>query len=274
MAQLDAAARAALPDTAFAYVDSRGERRLPINDEAHVRNALSRFGQVKFESDAAKDRAFEKLVKAAVEHGIAPIGFLASRLREARASDDTAELPSGQVTLMLTDIEASTHLVEVMGPDYGSLLEQVRALIRTAVEDSGGYEVDARADEYFAVFASAILAVVTAVSIQEALDAASWPEPVRVRIGLHSGDPARTDTGYIGMPVHVAARVCSAGHGGQILVSAATVAEVGDHSAGSIRFESLGRYSLHGVTEPLEVFQVVGAGLDDGFPPLRTPAVP
>jgi class 3 adenylate cyclase len=272
MATLDAAARAALPDSAFAYVDSVGKRRLPINDEAHVRNALSRFGQVKFETEAARDRAFEKLVKAAVEHGIAPIGFLAARLRDARASDDTAGLPSGQVTLMLTDIEGSTHLVEVLGPDYGSLLEQIRALIKSEVEASGGYEVDARADEYFAVFASARVAVATAVSIQNALSGADFPEPVRVRIGLHSGDPARTDTGYIGMPVHIAARVCSAGHGGQVLISAATRAEVGDQITDPIRFESLGSYSLHGLTQPVELIQVAGAGLEDVFPPLRTTA--
>ena len=110
MATLDAKKRASLPNSAFAYVDSQGNRRLPINDEAHVRNALSRFNQVKFESEEARDRAFRRLLKAATDYGIAPIGFVTRQLREARGADPS-DLPSGVVTLMLTDIEGSTRLV-------------------------------------------------------------------------------------------------------------------------------------------------------------------
>ena len=94
MATLDAKTRAALPDSAFAYVDSTGKRRLPIHDESHVRNALSRFNQVKFESDEARERAFQKLLKAAVGHGIAPVGFVAAQMRAARAEGASTAEPA------------------------------------------------------------------------------------------------------------------------------------------------------------------------------------
>ena len=117
MATLDARKRASLPDSAFAYVDSKGNRRLPINDESHVRNALSRFNQVKFESEEARERAFRRLLKAATKYGIAPIGFITRQLRQARGAD-SSDLPSGAVTLLLSDIEGSTKLVQDLGEDY------------------------------------------------------------------------------------------------------------------------------------------------------------
>jgi class 3 adenylate cyclase len=269
MATLDAKTRASLPDSAFAYVDSEGKRRLPIHDESHVRNALARFNQVRFESEDAKERAFRKLLTEAVRYGIAPIGFVASRMREAR-SGARPHLPQGQVTLMLTDIESSTRLVDRLADAYPPLLEHVRELIRQAVAAANGYEVDARADEFFAVFATAGQALETAVAIQIEIGERSWPAEVKVRIGLHTGAPSRTDTGYVGMPVHVAARVCDAGHGGQILVSGSTKEELGYESLGPTRLEPVGTYLLHGLPEPLELHQAVAPGLIATFPPLRT----
>src|ERR687892_2443174 len=99
MAQLGSAERAKLPDSAFAYIDSRGRRRLPIHDAAHVRNALARFSQVAFEDERARDRARSRLLRAAQKHGIMPIGFISSQLK---AQD---KLPKGHVTFLLTDIE-------------------------------------------------------------------------------------------------------------------------------------------------------------------------
>jgi class 3 adenylate cyclase len=269
MATLDAKKRASLPNSAFAYIDSKGNRRLPINDEAHVRNALSRFNQVKFESDEARERAFRKLLKAATGYGIAPVGFVTRQLREA-ARSGSADLPSGPVTLLLTDIESSTTLVHDLGDGYPGLLDGVRDLIRTATAAHSGYEVDARADEFFAVHAKARDALDAAIEIQEAMGAASWPGgyDVRVRIGIHSGSPAVTDTGYVGLPVHVAARVCTAGHGGQILVTSATRDELGV-LPGRVRLQSLGAVSLPGLPAPEELFQVMAPGLPQKFPKLR-----
>jgi class 3 adenylate cyclase len=269
MATLDAKTRASLPNSAFAYVDSKGNRRLPIHDEAHVRNALSRFNQVKYESDEAREKAFRKVLKAASDYGIAPVGFVTRQLREA-ARSDAADLPSGMVTLLLTDIEGSTGLVQDLGDGYPELLETVRELIRGAIGAHSGYEVDARADEFFAVHAHARDALDAAIDIQKAIWSTAWPDDcrVRVRIGLNSGTPAVTDTGYVGLAVHVAARVCAAGHGGQILLSTTTRDELGDLS-GHIRLISLGEVSLQGLPKPEELFQVVAPGLDRDFPALR-----
>jgi hypothetical protein len=110
MPPLRAKDRAALPDSAFAYIDSSGKRRLPINDAAHVRNALARFGQVAFEDEAAGDRARIRLLRAAKKHGIMPIGFISSQLEPQR------KLPTGLVTFLLTDIEGSTDLLARLGP--------------------------------------------------------------------------------------------------------------------------------------------------------------
>lgn len=267
MPSLSTAERTALPDTAFAYIDSRGARRLPIHDEARVRNALARFNQVKFESDDTRDRAFQKVLKAAIGYGIAPVGFVAGQMRRARSST-RPDLPDGQVTLMLTDIENSTGLANQLGDAYPDLLEEVRALIRDLVSANAGYEVDARGDESFSVFPDAVHALEAAVSLQRQVQTRLWSAPLRIRIGLHSGEPARTDTGYEGLTVHTAARVCSAGHGGQIVVSATTRKELED-DAGATRLTDLGKHHLRGLTEPVELFQAVIAGLPDQFPPLR-----
>ena len=270
MATLDARRRAALPDKAFAYVDSKGNRRLPINDESHVRNALSRFNQVKFESDEAREKAFRKLLKAATEYGIAPVGFVTRQLREARVGD-SSDLPSGPVTLLLTDIEGSTRLVQDLGEDYSSVLEQVRAVIRETVGRHEGYEVDSRADEFFAVFAEAADGVAAAIEIQRAMEDTNWSggHQVRVRIGLNSGSPAVTDTGYVGLPVHVMARVCNAGHGGQVLLTESTRSELGTLPDG-LELDSLGEVALAGLPEPETLFQVRARGLIEEFPPLRS----
>ena len=264
MGTLDAKQRASLPDRDFAYIDSKGKRKLPLNDESHVRNALARFNQVSYESDEARERAFRKVLKAASKYGIAPVGFVTRRLREARGAV-LGDMPSGLVTLMMTDIEGSTRLAHDLGDAYSSLLEDVRGVIRGAVAAAGGYEVDARADEFFAAFAAASDAVSAAIRIQRTMD----PNRARVRIGLHSGSPAVTDTGYVGVPVHVAARVCSAGHGGQILISSATRDELAAAPVGDVRLRSLGLRSLHGVPEPMELLQIDAEGLGTSFPSLR-----
>src|SRR5919206_937323 len=143
---LSAKERARLPDSAFAYIDSTGKRRLPINDAAHVRNALARFNQCQFEDEAARDRARTRLLRVAKKFGVVPIGFVSAQLQPQR------RLPKGHVTFLLTDIEGSTELLSRLGDGYARLISDARRSMRAAVRQAGGHEVDARADDLFAVF--------------------------------------------------------------------------------------------------------------------------
>jgi class 3 adenylate cyclase len=272
MPRLNARERARLPDSAFAYIDSRGRRRLPIHDEPHVRNALARFGQVAFESDAARERARKRLLNAAKRYGIVPVGFITGQLRAVEArSTDAATLPGGFVTFLLTDIEDSTILLTQLEDRYGELLDDVRGIIRRAVLEATGREVDCRADEFFAVFERTIPAIEAAVTIQRILRQRAWPDglDVRVRTGIHSGRPTLTDTGYIGLAVHTVARVCSAAHGGQIVVSGETKAAAEGSLPAGISFLGLGRHQLAGLPRAEPLFQVQVEGLASHFPPLR-----
>lgn len=385
MAPLDAKARAGLPDSAFAYIDSRGRRRLPINDEIHVRNALARFNQTTFDDEGARDRARTRLLKAARKFGIVPVGFMTGQLRTQSANatagkavvelgglgtpaqleerlrillgdpslsllywsessrsyldaDGTAvtlpddgsdraatlldghgrpmaalvhrrailsdrelarnvtaavrlaienqwmhaeiqagarearRLPSGFVTFLFTDIEDSTGLVRTLGDRYDALLAEIRRLLRAAVRDTGGREVETRADEMTAVFEAASAGLLAALAMQRSMAAHSWPPgiSVRIRIGLHAGHPTLTDTGYIGLAVHLAARICFASHGGQILISRAAREAVAGSEPKGVGFRALGLYELHGLPEPEMLFQVEAPDLARDFPPPRT----
>ena len=265
MARLTAKERAQLPDRAFAYIDSKGNRRLPIHDAAHVRAALSRFGQVHFEDDAARDLARTRLLKAAKKHGIMPIGFVNAQLQRRR------KLPSGTVTFLLSDVERSTELLARLGDGYESLIADVRRLVRSAVRSAGGREVDARGDDLLAVFEHAPAALDAALEIQRTMPTGPWPKgnDVRLRIGLHRGRPTLTDTGYVGLSVHAAARICFAGHGGQIVASGAVRAAVSDSLSEGVGLRSLGAWRFQGLPEPVELFQVEAPGLESEFPPPR-----
>jgi class 3 adenylate cyclase len=278
MPTLAASARARLPDTAFAYVDSQGRRRLPIHDASHVRNALARFDQTAFEDDLARERARQRLLRAAKKYGIVPLGFFDGQLRKERLQTeiraharDIASLPRGTVTFLLTDIEGSTALLRRLGDGYASVLKDVRSLIRKSVRDAGGHEVDARADEFFAVFRQPVRALDAAMGIQRSLKIREWPEDVEVcvRIGIHTGRTTLSETGYVGIAVPTAARVCSAGHGGQILLSSAARDVLDGSQAAGITFRTLGRYTLAGLAEPEALFQVYAADLRVKFPKLR-----
>jgi len=387
MGQLNSKNRARLPKSAFAYVDSRGRKRLPINDEAHVRNALARFNQVTFEDDTARERARKKLLTAAKKYGIVPIGFMSGQLqsqtneatagrlvielgqvgtpgefeRRLRAAlrdptlsvwhwsesartyldgagrpaalpadgqgravtllerqgrpmtalvhdpavlenpnlvktvtaavrlalenerlrgqveaqtSEARTLPTGHVTFLLTDIEGSTELLQRLGDRYAALLADVRAIIRSAVHRGGGREVDARADEFFAVFERAPAALDTALAVERTVRGRTWPEGVEVRLrtGVHSGRPTLTDTGYVGLAVHTVARICAAAHGGQILLSTTARDSVGRARPTGTRLRSLGAHRLRGLRERQVLFQVDAAGMPARFPPPRTQA--
>jgi class 3 adenylate cyclase len=266
MAILRAVDRTKLPDRAFAYVDARGRRRLPINDAAHVRNALARFNQVMFEDVEARDRARTRLLNAARRHGIVPVGFMAGQLKVGKR----VPLPTGQLTLLLADIEGSTALLRDLEDDYPLLLGQVRSVLRSASGRLGGHEVDVHGDEFFAVFRHASDALLAALAIQRGLRDGTWPRGalVRMRVGLHVGRPSLTDHGYVGLAVHAAARIMAAGHGGQVLLSDAAIRALGDPPPPEFTFRELGIHHLRGVSAEM-LYQAIAPDLDSEFPPLR-----
>jgi DNA-binding NarL/FixJ family response regulator/class 3 adenylate cyclase len=176
------------------------------------------------------------------------------------------ELPAGTVTLVFTDIESSTRLVRELGEAYADVLEEHRRILRDAAAAFGGTEVDCRGDEVSLVFLEAASALAAGLEAQRALAAKRWPggAQVRVRMGMHTGTPSREGRSYLGIDVHRTARVCDAGHGGQVLVSSATRA-----AADGYEFRDLGEYALKGLEEPERIFQLMAPGLPLDFPPLR-----
>jgi class 3 adenylate cyclase len=243
------------------------------SDPGRVTTMLERHGQpmtaLVHSATVLKTPALMKTVTAAVRLAVEN-----DRLRgqiEAQASE-LRTLPTGIVTFLLTDIEGSTGLLHRLGDRYAALLADIRALIRGCVHRSGGREVDARADEFFGVFVRACDALEAALGIERGLRSRAWPEGVcvRVRAGIHSGRPTLTDTGYIGLAVHTVARICSAGHGGQILLSAAAQEALGRSRPSGLRLRALGSHRFHGFREAVAIVQVTSRELQARFPPLRT----
>ena len=171
-----------------------------------------------------------------------------------------------QVTLLFSDIERSTELVARLGDDWPDLLATHLAIVRAAIEEHRGEELDAHGDEFSIAFPDAESAVAAAVAAQHGHREHDWPDggEVRVRMGLHTGSPARVGGTLVGLDLHRAARVCTAGHGGQILVSETTRAAAPD-----AEFRDLGEYALRGLPAPERLYQLVVPGLQTDFPPLR-----
>jgi DNA-binding NarL/FixJ family response regulator/class 3 adenylate cyclase len=177
-------------------------------------------------------------------------------------------LPHGTVTLVFTDVEGSTQLVQQLGDSYAHVLDAHRRLFHEAVDAADGVIVDHRGDEFFVVFSDAGAAVDAVVSAQRAFAAHEWPSGVqfRVRIGMHTGEPNVRDGTYFGLDVHRAARICQAGSGGQILLSAPTREAL--DSAHDLH--DLGEHQLPGIDQPERLFQLNAPGLPSRFPPLST----
>jgi DNA-binding NarL/FixJ family response regulator/class 3 adenylate cyclase len=180
-----------------------------------------------------------------------------------------AALPTGVVTFLFTDVEDSTGLLQRLGDDYRTAIADHRRLVRTAVEERGGVEVDARADEFCVVFTKPRDAVEAAIRSQRAHAEHSWPGhlAVKVRMGLHTGEPDLEEGDYVGLDLHRAARICSVGHGGQVLLSEATRTLVADDLDAELK--DLGEHPLKGIQAPERIFQLVLADLPSEFPPLR-----
>lgn len=181
-------------------------------------------------------------------------------------------LPAGTVTLLFADVEGSTRLLHALGDRYAPVHARIRELVRAATARHGGTEVDWAGDGAFLAFARARDAVNAAADLQRSLAAESWPPAaqVRMRVGIHTGEPELGHEGYVGMDVHVAARICSAAHGGQVLVSRSTRDVAGDEPGGDVAFRPLGSHRLKSVHAPQRLFQLLAPGLEEGFPPLAT----
>jgi len=183
-----------------------------------------------------------------------------------------AALPGGTVTFLFTDIEGSTRLLQELGDAYGDVVRDHRRLLRESLGDKGGTEVDTQGDAFFYSFPRARDAVAGAVAAQRALAAHEWPggSEVRVRMGLHTGEPSVGDEGYLGLDVVRAARICSAGHGGQVLLSETTRALLGNDLPDGVAIVDLGQQHLKDVQHE-RIFQLAVDG-DESFPPLKTDA--
>ncbi len=200
---------------------------------------------------------------------------LAAPASSALAASRTAQVPTGTVTFVFTDIEGSTRLVRELGDRYGELLEQHHRLVRTAFEEHGGEEIDSQGDAFFFAFRRARDAVRGAVDVQKRFgEAAHWPKgaTVRIRVGIHTGEPGLAETIYHGLDVVLAVRISGAAHGGQTLVSSATHDLVGA-ALQDVTFEDLGEHRLKDLEHPQRMFQVVAPGLPTDFPPLETAGV-
>lgn len=183
-----------------------------------------------------------------------------------------AELPSGTLTLLFSDLEESTSLLQRLGPArYAELLAAHRALTTMAVTSHNGSEVDTQGDSFFCVFRTARDAVEAAAAIQRSHRDHAFPDgsPVRVRIGLHTGEPAIVGDRYVGLAVHRAARIMSAAHGGQILASGPTADVIADELPTGVAVIDLGEHRLKGLERPERLYEVSVEGLDDDFPPPR-----
>ena len=177
-------------------------------------------------------------------------------------------LPAGTVTFLFTDIEGSTRLLQELGDDYGQVVADHRRLLRDVFQAAGGSEVDTQGDAFFYSFPRARDAVGAAVAGQRALASHAWPRgaDVRVRMGLHTGEPTVADEGYVGLDVVRAARICSAGHGGQILVSETTRALVGNELPDGVSVRDLGRQNLKDIQHE-HVYELSLEESPRSFPP-------
>ncbi|HKP19806.1 MAG TPA: adenylate/guanylate cyclase domain-containing protein [Gaiellaceae bacterium] len=167
-------------------------------------------------------------------------------------------LPAGTVTFVFTDIEDSTTLIKELGERYGGVLREHRGLVRETLTTANGTEIDSQGDAFFFAFPRARDAVAGAVEVQRRHAARDWPDgrDVRVRIGLHTGEPALGDEGYHGLDVVRAARICTAGAGGQVLLSEATHALIGSSLPEGVAVFPLGERHLKGLDEPERVYEL------------------
>ena len=203
------------------------------------------------------------------------VAYPAAIPRDRDGDSDAPTFPSGTVTFVFTDIEGSTRLFRRLGHRFVTVLERHRELLRAAVNDQHGVEVSAEGDGMFFAFDGAAAAIAASASGQRAIGDEPWDDgPIRVRMGVHTGEAAPHNRDYISLAVHQAARVKDAAHGGQVLASEATVAALGEHLPVGCSVRSLGPGELKDFDQPVELFQLCHADLDTSFPPPRVHTAP
>jgi predicted ATPase/class 3 adenylate cyclase len=182
------------------------------------------------------------------------------------------DLPTGTLTFLFTDIEGSTKLLRRLEDRYRELIGRHHGILREAIAGGGGTEVGTEGDAFFAVFASPAGAVAAAVHAQRSLSSTDWPEhsAVRVRMGLHTGDAVLVGDQYMGMDIHLAARIAAAAHGGQVLISETTRNLVEPHLPTGVASRDLGRHRLKDIEQPVRLWDLVIDGLSSEFPALKT----
>jgi class 3 adenylate cyclase len=180
-------------------------------------------------------------------------------------------LPSGTVTFLFSDIEGSTRLLEQLGDRYAEVDREHRRILRRRLGEAGGREMDNQGDAFFFSFPRAKDAVAGAVAAQRDLAEHRWPDgvEVRIRMGLHTGEPSVGEEGYLGVDVVRAARICSAGHGGQILLSETTRALVGNNVPEGVSIRDLGQAHLKDIQHE-RIYELALEDRPGEFPPLKT----
>ena len=180
-------------------------------------------------------------------------------------------LPGGTVTFVFTDIEGSTRLLQELGEEYGDVAREHRRIVREAFGACGGTEIDTQGDSFFFSFTRARDAVAAAVEAQRGLRDHEWPRDVevRVRMGLHTGEPSLGDEGYLGIDVVRAARISAAGHGGQILVSETTRALIGNQLPQGVQVHDLGQQNLKDIQHE-HIYELSVDGASAASKPLKT----
>jgi len=182
------------------------------------------------------------------------------------------ELPTGTVTLLFSDIEGSTALLSRAGERYAGALSAQRVLMRAAISACGGMEMGTEGDSFYVVFESASAALECCLAAQRALAGYPWPDGcrVRVRMGLHSGEPAPHEDGYVGMDVHRAARIAAAAHGGQVVLSEPTRLLAEPQLPAGTGLLDLGWHRLKDIDAPERIYQLTTPDLEQRFPPLKS----
>jgi WD40 repeat protein/class 3 adenylate cyclase len=220
---------------------------------------------------------YQRCADELLEHfGIEPSAetrALYDGLRKGTHTPRSAALQtSGTITFLFTDIEGSTHLLDYLGDHYALVLATHHEILRAAIQNWNGHEVDTQGDAFFVTFNRSLDAVQCVAEAQRALAAYSWPHGrgVHVRMGLHTGEPLIASTGYVGMDVHRAARIGDAGHGGQVLLSQATRELVIHDLPLGLTIRELGEHRLKDLKYPTPIYQLVIEGLPTEFPALRT----
>jgi class 3 adenylate cyclase len=182
-------------------------------------------------------------------------------------------LPSGTVTFVFSDVEGSTGLLKRLGDRYGDVIREHRRIVRESFGAHGGVEIDTQGDAFFFAFARAREAVAAAVAAQRAHAEHEWPEgeTVLVRMGLHTGEPALGEEGYHGLDVVRAARLCTSGRGGHVLLSEATRALLGSALPAGVSVHPAGERRLKDIDEPERVYELAIEGVEQ---PQAGPPVP